>query len=61
MDAGFEKRKKLALVARRYYLEDQKQSDIAQELGVSRPLISRMLSEAREQGIARVPSGGAEE
>ena len=54
MDAGFEKRKKLALVARRYYLEDQKQSDIAQELGVSRPLVSRMLSEARELGIVEI-------
>ena len=34
MSAGFEKRKKLAYVARRYYLEDRKQSDIARELGV---------------------------
>ena len=48
MDTGLKKRKKLAYVARRYYLENQKQSDIAQELGVSRPLVSRMLSEARE-------------
>lgn len=54
MDAGFEKRKRLAYVARRYYLEDRKQSDIAQELGVSRPLISRMLSEARELGIVEI-------
>ena len=45
-----EKQKKLAYVARRYYLEDQRQSDIAKELGVSRPLISRMLSEARQLG-----------
>ena len=45
-----EKQKKLAHVARRYYLEDWKQSDIAAELGVSRPLVSRMLSEAREAG-----------
>ena len=49
-----EKQKKLAYVARRYYLDDQKQSDIAQELGVSRPLISRMLSEARELGIVEI-------
>lgn len=54
MDAGFEKRKKLAYVARRYYLENQKQSDIAQELGISRPLVSRMLSEARELGIVEI-------
>ena len=54
MEPNQEKQKKLAYVARRYYLDDQKQSDIAQELGVSRPLISRMLSEARELGIVEV-------
>ncbi|MCI8969995.1 MAG: transcriptional regulator [Oscillibacter sp.] len=54
MDTGLKKRKKLAYVARRYYLENQKQSDIAQELGVSRPLVSRMLSEARELGIVEI-------
>ena len=54
MDTRLEKQKKLAYVARRYYLEDRKQSEIAQELGVSRPLISRMLSEARELGIVEI-------
>ena len=54
MDLTLERQKKLAYVAKRYYLEDQKQSDIAQELGVSRPLVSRMLSEAREQGIVEI-------
>lgn len=54
MEINLEKQKRLAYVARRYYLEDQKQSDIAQELGVSRPLISRMLSEARELGIVEI-------
>ncbi len=54
MDVSLERRKKLAYVARRYYLEDQKQSDIARELGVSRPLVSRMLSEARELGIVEI-------
>lgn len=49
-----EKQRKLAHVARRYYLEDWKQSDIATELGVSRPLISRMLSEARELGVVEI-------
>ena len=33
MELSLEKQKKLAYVARRYYLNDQKQSDIAQELG----------------------------
>lgn len=54
MRANQEKKKKLAYVARRYYLEDQKQSDIAKELGVSRPLVSRMLSEARELGVVEI-------
>lgn len=54
MDTNLERQKKLAYVARRYYLEDRKQSDIAQELGISRPLVSRMLSEAREQGIVEI-------
>ena len=49
-----EKLRRLAYVARRYYLEDQKQSDIARELGVSRPLVSRMLSEARELGVVKI-------
>lgn len=54
MKISQDKQKKLAHVARRYYLEDQKQSDIAKELGVSRPLVSRMLSEARELGIVEI-------
>lgn len=49
-----EKMQRLAYVAQRYYLDDQKQSDIARELGVSRPLISRMLSEARELGVVKI-------
>jgi DNA-binding transcriptional regulator LsrR (DeoR family) len=49
-----EKKKKLAYVARRYYLDDCKQSDIAKEIGVSRPLISRMLSEARNLGVVEI-------
>ena len=51
MGLTLEKQRKLAHVAQRYYLEDWKQSDIAQELGVSRPLISRMLREARELAV----------
>ena len=54
MESNLEKQKKLAYVAKRYYLDDQKQSDIARELGVSRPLVSRMLSEARELGIVEI-------
>lgn len=54
MKISQEKQKKLAYVARRYYLEDQRQSDIAKELGVSRPLVSRMLAEARELGVVEI-------
>lgn len=54
MDRNQEKLKKLAYVAQRYYLDDWKQSDIAKELGVSRPLVSRMLSEARELGVVKI-------
>ena len=49
-----EKLLRLAHVARRYYLEDWKQIDIARELGVSRPLVSRMLGEARELGVVQI-------
>ena len=54
MGLTLEKQRKLAHVAQRYYLEDWKQSDIAEELGVSRPLISRMLREARELGVVEI-------
>ena len=54
MHCSQEKLNRLAHVARRYYLEDWKQSEIARELGVSRPLISRMLSEARELGVVKI-------
>lgn len=54
MGISREKQQKLAHVARRYYLEGCQQSDIAKELGVSRPLISRMLSEARELGVVEI-------
>lgn len=54
MKINQEKHMRLAHVARRYYLENQKQSDIAKELGVSRPLISRMLTEARELGVVEI-------
>ena len=49
-----EKQKRLAHVARRYYLEDWRQSDIARELGISRPMVSRLLAEARELGVVEI-------
>lgn len=54
MKLSQEKQSRLAYVARRYYIDDLRQSDIAKELGVSRPLVSRMLSEARELGVVEI-------
>jgi deoxyribonucleoside regulator len=44
----------LAEVAQHYYLEDLTQEQIARSLGVSRSQVSRMLKEAREQGIVEI-------
>jgi deoxyribonucleoside regulator len=54
MDSYRNKIQLLVKVARMYYLEDKNQSDIAQILGVSRPLVSKYLSDARELGIVKV-------
>lgn len=54
MKISQEKQRKLAYVAHRYYIDDLKQSDIAKELGISRPLVSRILTEARELGIVEI-------
>jgi len=40
--------------ARLYYLEDATQAEIAIRLGVSRPKVSRLLAEARRDGIVRI-------
>ena len=44
----------LADVAEMYYLEDKKQDEIAKTVGVTRSMISRMLTEARESGIVEI-------
>ncbi len=44
----------LADVAQRYYLEDQTQEQIARSIGVSRSNVSRMLKEARRQGLVEI-------
>lgn len=41
----------LAEIASAYYVENKTQSEIAQELGVSRSSVSRLLTEARDSGI----------
>ena len=47
-----------------YYLEEMRQAAIADELGVSRPSVSKLLAEARRIGMVRfevldVPAGRA--
>ncbi len=54
MLAKEEKSARLAKVARMYYIENKKQSDISDILGVSRPFISRMLQEARDCGMVEI-------
>lgn len=44
----------LADVAEMYYLEQKNQAEIAKSVGVTRSMISRMLSEARESGIVEI-------
>lgn len=44
----------LADVAEMYYIEGKDQSDIALEVGVTRSMISRMLTEARSHGIVEI-------
>lgn len=43
-----------ALVARRYYLDGKQKSEIAQELGLSRFKVARLLETAREAGIVKI-------
>lgn len=45
---------KLTNVATLYYQDDKTQAEIARELDVSRPLVSRMLKEAKTLGIVEV-------
>ena len=44
----------LADVAEMYYIEGLGQSDIALKVGVTRSMVSRMLTEARLQGIVEI-------
>jgi len=43
-----------AIIARRYYLDDKQKSEIAQELGISRFRVARLLDEARARGIVQI-------
>lgn len=44
----------LADVAEMYYLEDKNQAEIARAIGLTRSMVSRMLTEARESGIVEI-------
>jgi DNA-binding transcriptional regulator LsrR (DeoR family) len=43
-----------ATVARRYYFDGASKSDIAEQLGLSRFKVARMLEQARESGLVRI-------
>lgn len=44
----------LAEVAEKYYLKGKTQTEIANKLGVDRSMVSRMLAEAKKEGIVRI-------
>ena len=44
----------LADVAEMYYLEEKNQAEIAKAIGVTRSMVSRMLTEARQSGIVDI-------
>lgn len=60
MIAADKKFERLIRVARMYYEQNMNQSAIARELGISRPLVSVLLSEARETGIVTITINQAE-
>ena len=43
-----------AMVARRYYIDDKQKNEIADEFGISRFKVARLLEEARASGIVRI-------
>lgn len=49
-----EEKKQLIKVAKMYYFEELTQAKIAEKLGVSRPVISKMLQKARDEGIVEI-------
>lgn len=44
----------LAHVAKQYYVEGRAKTEIAEQLGISRFKVARLLEEAREEGIVRI-------
>ena len=54
MIASNDKAQKLEQIARLYYEQEKTQEEIAGIFGISRPLVSRMLSEAHKAGIVEI-------
>lgn len=54
MSLRSEKIEKLVTIARLYYEENKNQNEIAKALGISRPLVSRYLAEAKDLGIVKI-------
>lgn len=48
------KTQKMVEIAKMYYEEELTQNEIAKRLGVSRPLLSKMLVDAKEAGIVTI-------
>lgn len=47
-----------ASIARRYYLDNRSKKEIAEEFGLSRFKVARLLDEARTSGLVRIEIGG---
>ena len=45
---------RLVDVARLYYEKDRTQNEIAGIYGISRPMVSKLLKEAKEEGIVKM-------
>lgn len=54
MSLSNDKIRKLVAIAQLYYEENKTQSEIAKEMGISRALISRYLTEARNYGVVKI-------
>lgn len=54
MNISDEKAQKLVDIARLYYERDLTQGEIAKKYSISRPLVSRLLGEARNAGIVKI-------
>ena len=50
----YEKNKKMVEAAKLYYQMDFSQVEVAKKLGVSRPTVSRLLQQAKEEGIVEI-------